>query len=165
MQLLVRLIFYLQKRKYGYVLASTKMWAHSPWLLLAVTLFYRAVDRQGSAIGQEHRRLVILYISLLQQCDFCIHLNTQLAKDRQIDDDKIDALLAWHDSEHFTVFERQMLAYCDAVFQRKPVDELLKTQLLKQLGKGGLVDLTSLVAFQLMSTHFNNALGISNKNH
>jgi AhpD family alkylhydroperoxidase len=140
MQLLVRLIFYLQKRKYGHVLASTQMWAHSPWMLLAVTLFYRAVDRQGSAISQAHRRLLILYVSLLQECDFCIHLNTQLAKDRLIPDDKIDALLAWHDSEQFTAFERQMLAYCDAVFQRKAVDELLKTQLLKQLGKGGLVD-------------------------
>ena len=163
MQLLVRLIFYLQKRKYGYVLASTKMWAHSPWMLLAVTLFYRAVDRGGSAVSREHRRLLILYVSLLQQCDFCIHLNTQLAKDGQIDNDKIDALLAWQGSDQFTVFERQLLAYCDAVFQRKAVDELLKKQLLKQLGRGGLVDLTGLVAFQLMSTHFNNALAISDK--
>ena len=80
MQLLGRLIFYLQKRKYGYVLASTKMWAHSPWMLLAVTLFYRAVDRGGCAVSRDHRRLLFLYVSLLQQCDFCIHLNTQLAK-------------------------------------------------------------------------------------
>jgi AhpD family alkylhydroperoxidase len=72
----LRLFFWNQRRRYGAVLAPALLWARVPRLLLAVALFYGAIERRTSPLRRVLRLLVMVRVSQLNGCSFCVDLNT-----------------------------------------------------------------------------------------
>lgn len=71
----VRLIFALQRRKYGAELEPARLWGRLPRALLFLTLLYRSIDRKRSPVEPGLRALVQVRVSQINGCAFCIDLN------------------------------------------------------------------------------------------
>ncbi len=157
----IRIIFWLQKRKYGEVLKSAAQWAKSPKIFLALSALYGVLDRKGSPISPSLRSLVLVRISQINGCYFCIDLNTSVMLSRGIEIEKALSLGNWKNSQLFSDFEKTALEYAEAVTDSsKIIGQELKDKIAKQFSETELVELTALIAYQNMSTKFNNAFGI-----
>ncbi|MBI3916037.1 MAG: carboxymuconolactone decarboxylase family protein [Betaproteobacteria bacterium] len=70
----LRLIFWLQRRKYGCELEPALLWGRMPRAFLILTLLYRSLDRPASPLDPELRSLVQVRISQINWCEFCVDL-------------------------------------------------------------------------------------------
>lgn len=157
----VRLIFWLQKRKYGEVLKSATIWAKSPKIFLALSWLYGVLDRKSSPLSPSLRSLVLVRISQINGCSFCVDLNASVLLSRGISTEKALSLANWETSELFTDLEKITLEYAEAVTDSsKKISKELQDKMKGLFRDSELVELTALIAFQNMSTKFNNAFGI-----
>ena len=72
----VRLIFWLQRRRYGRELEPARLWGRTPRAFLAMSAMYGALDRKSSPIDPALRSLVQVRVSQLNGCSFCIDINS-----------------------------------------------------------------------------------------
>jgi AhpD family alkylhydroperoxidase len=157
----VQILFWLQKRKYGAVLKSATVWAKAPRVFLALSWLYGVLDRKRSPLSPSLRSLVIVRISQINGCSFCIDLNTAVLLARGVSIEKALALQRWRTSELFTDLEKATLEYAEAVTtSREKINPELWLTMREFFNETALVELTALIAFQNMSTTFNNAFGI-----
>ena len=156
-----RLILWGQRRKYGAPLASALLWARSPRLFLGVSVLYRALERRASPLEPALRSLVIVRVSQLNACRFCVDLNAATLLARGVSEDKIAALEHWRESGQFGERERVALEYAEAVTQTPgTADDDLVSRAAALFGEDAVIELTGLIAFQNMSSKFNAALGV-----
>jgi AhpD family alkylhydroperoxidase len=150
-----------QRRKYGAPLASALLWARSPKLFFGVSVLYRALERRSSPLEPALRSLVIVRVSQLNWCRFCVDLNSATLLERGVSEEKVAMLERWRESALFSERERAALEYAEAVTQTPgTVDDGLVARLAALFGEDGVIELTGLVAFQNMSSKFNAALGV-----
>ena len=154
-----------QRRKYGAVLNAALIWARVPKLFLTVALLYGALDRKSSPLEPELRSLVTILVSQINWCSFCVDINSATLLDRGADRDvsivKLEAMAAWRDNAVYDGRERVALEYAEAMTRSDlDVDEALVLRLKQHFDDDALVELTALIAFQNMSSKFNNALAV-----
>jgi len=158
----IRLFFWNQKRRYGKVLEPGMLWGRSPWVFATLALLYGALDRKRSPLSPVLRSLVTVRVSQINHCAFCIDINSATLVKRGVPEDKIAALWEWQASPLFDEIERVALAYTEAVtHSERHVDLNLMTQLKKHFDDDALVELTGLIAFQNLSSKFNEALDVA----
>ena len=157
----LRPLFWLQRRRYGAVLDSALVWARVPPLFLSVTMLYAALDRRSSPLSPALRSLVIVRVSQINACAFCIDLNTMTLIERGASWEKVGALADWRASPLFAAAERAALDYAEAVTRSDAaVSEEMLDALRQHFDEDAVVELTGLIAFQNLSTKFNSALAI-----
>ena len=157
----VRLIFWLQRRKYGSELEPARLWGRNPRAFLALTLLYRAIDRKSSPIEAGLRSLITVRISQINWCAFCVDLNSATALDRHVAPSKLADLSGFRESPHFTAREKIALRYAEtATVTGAGVNDALKAELHAHFNDDAIVELTALIAFQNLSSKFNAALGV-----
>jgi len=160
----VRLIFALQRRKYGAELQSARLWGRLPRSFLALTLLYRSIDRKGSPIGAALRSLAQVRVSQINGCAFCTDLNGAAALERGVAPAKLAALAGWEQSLVFDEREKAVLAYADAVTDpARRVDDACFARLRAFFDEQAVLELTALIAFQNLSSKFNAALALPAK--
>ncbi len=157
----LRPFFWNQRRKYGEVLQPGLLWGRSPKVFAAVALLYGALERRTSPLSPALRSLITVRVSQINHCSFCVDINTNTLHQRGVDWAKIEALPQWRGSEAFDDYERAVLAYTEAVTRTDtPVTDDLIADLRAYIDEDTLVELTGLIAFQNMSSKFNNALDV-----
>jgi AhpD family alkylhydroperoxidase len=157
----LRLLFQLQRRRYGRELEPVRLWARMPAAFLAMTVMYRALDRKSSPIDPALRSLVQVRVSQINGCDFCVDLNSFLGLGRGIAEDKLRALPLFEDSTLFNERDKAALAYSEAATRSdRHVGEELILRLRKHFDDQAIVELAALIAYQNMSSKFNAALGV-----
>jgi AhpD family alkylhydroperoxidase len=157
----VRFLFWIQKQKYGAALYSSQLWARSPRVFIGLSVLYGAFDRARSPLSPILRSLVILRVSQLNVCAFCIDLNASLLIKKGIDNSKLQDLNNWRKSSAFDEAEKSALEYAEIITLRnESPDDQLKNRLTKNFTDDEMVELTAIIAFQNMSTKFNTALDI-----
>ena len=137
------------------------LWARVPRLFMAVAILYGVLDRKSSPLDPILRSLVTVRVSQINWCRFCVDINSATLAKRAGSMDKVEALDHWAESDLFSEKERTVLEYVEAITlsDRQVTDEL--TQRLKEFfSEEALVELTGLVAFQNLSSKFNNALDV-----
>lgn len=149
-----------QRRRYGEVLQPTALWSYRPRALLAFQRLFRALRRRDSPLPLDLRTLVSVRVSQLTSCAFCIDMNTWLAHDAGVGEDKALALSDWRSATLFSDRERLALEYAEAMTCTPPAvcDELFE-RLRAVFSAEAIVELTAVISFQNMSARFNNALG------
>lgn len=161
---IIRLIFYFQRKKYGQVLNSALIWAKVPRLLIAISWLYGAINHKKSLISPELRYLLIVKVSKLNGCAFCIDLNTSTLIQSGINQEKINALDHYMESNQFTPREKLALEFAQAMTQSShSIDLALRDQMTKSFDEESLVEIAAIIAFQNMSTKFNNAFGVESQ--
>ena len=96
---LVRIFFWNQKRKYGQVLEPAMLWGRSPRLFLGVAFLYGMIDRKSSPIEPALRSLITVRVSQINECHFCMDLNSATLLKRGASIEKVDALEDWRHSK------------------------------------------------------------------
>ncbi|MFO7477764.1 MAG: carboxymuconolactone decarboxylase family protein [Methyloceanibacter sp.] len=157
----LRPFFWNQRRKYGEVLQAALLWARSPKLFAAVAMLYGIMDRRSSPIDPALRSLVTVRVSQINACAFCVDLNSATLIKRGVSLEKVEALETWRQSNFFDLREQAVLDYAEAMTRsdRRVEDEQVES-LRSYFDDDGIVELTSLIAFQNMSSKFNSALGV-----
>ena len=157
----LRLLFWKQERKYGQVLKPAMLWARVPKLFLAVTILYGVLDRRESPVDPVLRSLVMVRVSQISWCRFCVDINASLFAERAGSQEKLEALEGWRESDLFSKKEKVVLEYAEAITcPGQQVSDELMARLSEFFDEDGIVELTGLVAFQNLSSKFNNALDI-----
>ena len=157
----VRLIFALQRRKYGAELESARLWGRMPRAFLMLSLLYRALDRADSPIDPALRALVQVRISQINWCAFCVDLNSATALERHVTQEKLAALAEYERSPLFNERERCVLAYAQAVTDpARPVDDATYARLRGHFSEQESIEIAALIAFQNLSSKFNAALAV-----
>jgi AhpD family alkylhydroperoxidase len=157
----VRLIFALQRRKYGRELEPARLWGRLPRAFVFLTLLYRSLDRGRSPIEPALRSLVQVRVSQINWCAFCVDGNSAAALERHVPHEKLAELGRYDASALFSEREKAAIAYAEAVTDpHRRVDEACFTRLRSHFDEHSIVELTALVAFQNMSSKFNAALGV-----
>ncbi len=158
----VKIIFWLQKRNYGVILNSALIWAKSPIVFLGLSWLYASLERKKSPIAPVLRTLIIVRVSQINGCAFCIDLNTSVLCKRGVSLEKAQALTYWKQSELFSDLEKLVLEYTEVVTDsNQKISEALKHQIQSYFSEEEIVEITALIAFQNMSTKFNNAFGVA----
>ncbi len=159
--LVLRPFFWNQRRKYGNVLQSALLWARVPKLFLGVAALYGMIDRRSSAIDPALRSLVTVRVSQINDCPFCVDLNSATLLERGVSSGKVNALEDWRQSPLFDERERAVLEYAEAMTRSDArVNDGHVERLREFFSDDAIVELTGLVAFQNMSSKFNSALGV-----
>lgn len=154
----LRLIFWKQKRTYGSILGPGLLWGRSPRVFAAVTMLYGALERRSSPLPAALRSLVIVRVSQINQCAFCVDINSATLANRGIAMDKIAELARWPESPVFTPDERLALECAEAMTITGPgVSSDLRQRLRMRWDEDTIVELTALIAFQNLSSKFNAA--------
>jgi AhpD family alkylhydroperoxidase len=157
----LRLLFWNQERKYGQVLKPSLLWARVPKLFLAVAILYGVLDRRRSPVDPILRSLVMVRVSQISWCRFCVDINASLLAQRAGSAEKLEVLEKWRDSELFSKREKAVLEYAEAItYPGQQVSDELIARLREFFDEDGIVELTGLVAFQNLSSKFNNALDV-----
>src|ERR1035437_4762778 len=102
----LRPFFWNQKRKYGQVLKPALIWARVPCLFTAIAILYGVLDRKNSPIDPVLRSLITVRVSQINECRFCIDINSAMLAKRTSSMNKVEALEQWQDSELFDNKER-----------------------------------------------------------
>jgi len=104
---------------------------------------------------------VTVRVSQVNDCHFCVDINSATLAKRTGSMDKMLALSDWRNQGIFDQQERTVLEYTDAVTY---TDGVVSAELMARLrtfyDDEGIVELTGLIAFQNLSSKFNNALDV-----
>ena len=157
----IRPFFWNQRKKYGAVLQPGLLWGRVPQLFASVALLYGALDRKSSPLSPVLRSLVTVRVSQINWCHFCVDINSATLAKRAGSLDKVENLEHWKESELFDDKEKVVLEYTEAVtYSDQQVSDELIERLKVYFDDDGLVELTGLIAFQNLSSKFNNALDV-----
>jgi len=74
-----------------------------------------AASKHLSSIDAKLRALVELRVSQINGCVFCVHLHLREARDEGEDQNRLDAVVVWHESNLFTKAERAAFAWAEAL--------------------------------------------------
>ncbi len=157
----LRLIFRRQARKYGAPFPAAMLWGRTPRLFAGFSRMYRAVDSAKSPLEPALRSLLMVRISQINHCPFCVDLNASILLERGADDAKAAALDEWQTSDLFDEPERTALDYAEAMtLSDRDVDDELMARVKTHFDDDAVIELTALIAFQNMSSKFNAALDV-----
>lgn len=105
-------------------------------------------------------------VASLIGCSWCLDFGYFQAFNDKLDLDKAREVPRWRDSEVFTLLERDVLEYAEAMTQTPPtVTDELSARLLEDLGAAALVELTAYIAIANMNARGNVALGIESEGY
>ena len=157
----VRLIFRIQRRRYGAVLEPARLWGRSPRVFAALALLYGSLDRRSSPIAPLLRALVIVRVSQINWCAFCVDLNSATVLERGAHRDKLADLAEFETSNRFSEREKAALAYAEAISYSNVQPGAVHFERLRtHFDENEIIELTALIAFQNLSSKFNAALGV-----
>jgi AhpD family alkylhydroperoxidase len=130
----LRPFFWDQRRRYGAVLDSARLWARAPKVFLGVAFLYGMIDRRNSPLPLVLRSLITVRVSQLNGCRFCVDINSATPLQRGVAVGKVEALDAWQQSDLFSESERVALEYAEAVTLRSDaIEEHVMDRLKKHL--------------------------------
>jgi len=157
----LKLFFWNQEKKYGQILKPGLLWGRVPKLFMAVAALYGVLDRKHSPIDPVLRSLITVRVSQINWCRFCIDINSATLAQRTGSMEKVEALENWRESHLFDEKEKTVLEYAEAMtYTDKKVSDKLVDRLHQNFDDNGIVELTGLIAFQNLSSKFNNALDV-----
>ena len=157
----LRPFFWMQRRKYGMVLNPSLLWGRVPGLFGGIAFFYGVLDRKQSPLPPILRALLTVRISQINHCSFCVDINSALSLKRGAAREKLDQLENWRESSLFDNSERVALEYAETVtFLDDKVNKNLMKRVKEHFDENMLLELTALIAFQNMSSKFNQALDV-----
>jgi AhpD family alkylhydroperoxidase len=117
--LVARLAFFLSRRSYGRVIAPARVYALDSRLLLAVVLM-EEVQEWAKQTSARVKQLFRMPVAWRIGCPWCLDFGTKTGEKLGVTDEQLRALPDYEHSSLFSVEERAVLRYADAI-TRTPV--------------------------------------------
>lgn len=155
-----RLIGRLAGRRPEGMLVPLQLYAHLPRLLRA----YGRLEQATSAlhgVNDRHRALAELKAATVTNCEYCIDLGSQVARQWGLSDAELLAIPSYATSDLFTEVDKLVLDYAAGISSTPvDVDDELVTRLKDHFSDAELVELTHVIALENHRGRFNLALGV-----
>ena len=137
----VKLASFFSKMKFGKVLAPLKtIYAKQPALLGVASKIISAEKKLS--LSPKLRQLIKTFVSALNNCPFCSDVNLFMAKQMNLEKQKLKMLLNYKNEDSFTVQEKAMLAYCEEVTLTKSCADSCFDQLKRYFSEKEIVEIT-----------------------
>jgi AhpD family alkylhydroperoxidase len=157
----MRLLFFLQRRRYGCELEPARLWGRTPRVYLAMSAMNAALNRKSSTLDPALRSLVQVRVSQINWCPHCIDINSAVGLQRGLKEEELAALPRFADASVFDERKKAALHYAEAMTDsNRHTDQALLSGLQRHFSDDAIIELTALIAFQNMSSKFNAGLGI-----
>ena len=159
--LLTKVILFFQRKKFGFDLNPTKAWGVVPRLMLGMIFFFKLISSKKSLIDASTRTLISVRISQINNCEFCVDMNSHLFFESKGETEKISQLKSWQDNGIYSLREKVALEYAETItITGRNVSQELQAKLLENFKKKDIIELTAIIAYQNLSSKFNSALDI-----
>ena len=159
--LFTRVILFFQRKKFGFDLNPTKAWGVVPRLMLGMIFFFKLISSKKSLIDASTRTLISVRISQINNCEFCVDMNSHLFFESKGETEKISQLKSWQDNGIYSLREKVALEYAETItITGRNVSQELQAKLLENFKKKDIIELTAIIAYQNLSSKFNSALDI-----
>ncbi|MEM7194289.1 MAG: carboxymuconolactone decarboxylase family protein [Pseudomonadota bacterium] len=122
-----------------------------------------AAKKHSTAIEKGLRALVEIRVSQINGCAFCVDLHTTEARQLGVDQQLLDCLVVWRESELFSEREVAALEWAENITHiasEKNIEEK-QAEVLKQFTEAEVVDLTLIVS--VMNNLNRLAIGLGDK--
>ena len=134
------------------------------WHNKAVLKFYLGLGQKThkwSECDENLKSYAHMAVASLVGCTWCLDFGYFQANDEGLDVGKARDVPRWRESDVFTLLEREVMEYAEAMSQTPPtVTDELSARLLKQLGAPAMVELTAWIALANLFARTNSTLGI-----
>ena len=135
------------------------MWHNRP-VLTSVYALGRKTEKWDQ-LDPDLKSFAHMAVAALVGCSWCLDFNYFHTHNTGLDEAKASEVPRWRESPVFTLLERDVMEYAEAMSETPPrVTDELSARLLEQLGAPAMVELTASVAFANLTTRSNVALGI-----
>jgi AhpD family alkylhydroperoxidase len=156
---LLRLVFWLVRRKVGRDVAPLRGYATSGAVLASTVALELGMERARRLDGRL-KQLAELRVAALVGCPFCLDIGTALVRRAGVAEEKLRALNDHGASTAFSPLEKLVLAYADRM-TATPVEvtDADVAALRAHLDEAQLVELTAAIAHENLRGRINHALG------
>lgn len=142
------------------MLGPLQLYAHLPRLLRAYGRLEQATS-QLHGLSDRHRALAELKAAARTNCEYCIDLGSQIARQWGLNDAELLALPTYATSDLFTPIDKLVLDYASGMSSTPvEVDDHLVQLLSEHFTPTQLVELTHVIALENHRGRFNLALGV-----
>jgi alkylhydroperoxidase family enzyme len=147
-------------QQFGLVLEPVEVGMHAPPVAHAGTAL-GAAAAQWDVVDQSLKSFAHMAVAAQVGCSWCLDLGYFFAQNERLDLAKASQVPRWRDADVFSVLERDVLEYAEAMTTTPPtVTDALSQRLLDALGPAGVVELTAYIAFANFAARNNAALGL-----
>ena len=149
--------------QFGAVAEPVEVTWHNPDVAQAALAFGAHVGAWDAA-DESLKTFAHMAVAAQVGCSWCLDINYFQAQNQHLDLVKASQVPRWRESDVFTLLERDVLEYAEAMTNTPPtVTDELSARLLEQLGPAALVELTACIGFANLTTRSNTALGITSQ--
>lgn len=140
--------------------SSLGVYWHNEKVLMGMAVVGAKV-RTWDACDEQLKSFAHMAVAAQVGCTWCLDFNYFEAANKNLDMDKAREIPRWRESGAFSLLEREVLAYAEAMTVTEPtVTDEMVASLRAQLGDAALVELTAVIEFANFTTRPNVALGI-----
>lgn len=158
-----RLVVWLARRAYGDVPDNALILLKHRQALRAVLGFERRIARLNR-LDPNLKALAVIASAAMIGCSWCLDVGYYLAWAQGNDVDKVREVPCWRDSDLFSVTERRVLEYAEAMTATPPtVTDGMVGMLVEDLGEAAVIELTMLIAIENQRSRFNSAFGLTSQ--
>lgn len=161
---LLRLGYRYARRRFGAVPEPMTIMAHHGKLLMANARHEWAVQRGATTLPDNIRDIAVYRVAQQIGCTWCVDFGTMLQRLKGLDIDRLRHIDAYATSPLYSHQERLAIAYADAM-TTTPVsvtDEQV-SELVEELGRPGVIELTYLIGLEHARSRVNSALGVTDQ--
>lgn len=158
---LLRLVFWLVRRRLGRDAQPLYGYATSPPVLVATIAIELAMER-ARRLEARLKQLAGLRVAALVGCGFCLDIGSALVRRAGVSERQLRALADYRESDAFSPLEKAALAWADRL-SATPVtigdDDPALAELRRHLDDAQLVELSAAIAHENLRARLNHALG------
>ncbi|MDX2319009.1 MAG: carboxymuconolactone decarboxylase family protein [Moritella sp.] len=159
----IRPFLWLLERKQNKTLKPAQILGRRPKLFTATFLLYKTINRKSSPIKPYIHALMSVRVAQLNQCEFTIEHDSKVLQSLKERLNK-DKLLDWQQCSDFKPQECAVLAYTDAITDTSlHVTDRHIDQLRCYYNDDEIVELTTIIVFQNMTTKYNDEIEFTRK--
>ena len=156
---LLRLIFWVVRRRFGRPVEPLQGYARNGAVLAAMTALEVGMER-ATRLDTRLKQLAELRVAALVGCRFCLDIGSALVAKAGVAPEQVRALNEYDGSAAFSPLEKAVLRYADAMTATPvDIDDTLVAALLDRMDEPQLVELTAAIAHENLRARMNHALG------
>jgi AhpD family alkylhydroperoxidase len=157
-----RLVYRYARRRFGDVPEPFAVSRHHRKLFWAGLVSEMAYQRASTVLPKEVRELAVYRTATRVGCQWCVDFGTMLQRLDGLDVDRLQHIDEYETSPLYGPLERLAIGYADAMTAQPPtVTDEQVAELERELGRAGLVELTTQIGLENMRARTNHALGIT----
>jgi AhpD family alkylhydroperoxidase len=157
-----RLVYRYARRRFGDVPEPFAVARHHRGIFWAGIVAETAYQRASTTLPPAVRELAVYRTATQVGCQWCVDFGAMLQRLHGLDVDRLQHIDGYATSPLYSPLERLAIAYADAMTAQPPtVTDAQVAELERELGRAGLVELTTQIGLENMRARTNHALGIT----